>query len=121
NPGFGDKVQAVMGNLFLKYTLVNGVSLESFTTLENAQGRSASEKDMRAANQFVTDLVVRFGAEEQFYVGGRYNAFNAEMAAAGSTPAYKANISRTAIAAGWFMTKNVMAKLEYVKQNYNDF
>lgn len=35
--------------------------------------------------------------------------------------AYTADISRVAIGAGWFMTKNVMAKVEYVKQNYDGF
>ena len=121
NPGFGDEVSALMGNLFLKYSLVNGVSFESFTTLEQAKGRSASEADLRTANQFVTDLVVRFGADEQFYVGGRYNTLKADMAAADSAPAYTADINRTAIAAGWYMTKNIMAKVEYVKQNYDGF
>lgn len=121
NPGLSDRVSAVMGNLFLKYSPVSGVSLESFTTLEQAKGRSASEPDLRTANQFVTDLVVRFGADEQFYVGGRYNTLKADMAAAGNTPAYTADINRTAIAAGWYMTKNIMAKVEYVKQNYDGF
>ena len=49
------------------------------------------------------------------------DVLKADMAAVGSTPAYKADISRAAIAAGWYMTKNVMAKVEYVKQNYDDF
>jgi hypothetical protein len=89
--------------------------------LISAKGRSASEADLRTANQFVTDLVVRFGADEQFYVGGRYNTLKADMAAAGNTPAYTADINRTAIAAGWYMTKNIMAKVEYVKQNYDGF
>lgn len=121
SPGFGDKVKAVMGNLFLKYSPADGVSFESFTTLEQAKGRSTSESELRDANQFVTDLVVRFGANEQFYVGGRYNVLKADMASAGETPAYKADINRTAIAAGWYMTKNIMAKVEYVKQNYDGF
>ncbi len=121
NPGLTDKVGAVMGNLFLQYSPMNGVSFESFTTLEQAKGRSASEADVRKANQFVTDLLVRFGSDEQFYVGGRYNMLKADMASAGSTPAYTADISRTAIAAGWYMTRNIMAKVEYVTQNYEGF
>ena len=121
NPGFGDKVEALMGNLFLKYSPLNGVSIESFTTVEQAKGRKASEANSRTADQFVTDLVIRFGSDEQFYVGGRYNTLKAEMAEAGTIPAYKANIDRVAIAAGWYMTKNIMAKVEYVKQNYDGF
>lgn len=121
NPGFGDKVEALMGNLFLKYSPLNGVSIESFTTVEQAKGRKASEANSRTADQFVTDLVIRFGSDEQFYVGGRYNTLKAEMAEAGTIPAYKANIDRVAIAAGWYTTKNIMAKVEYVKQNYDGF
>ncbi|MBK5195456.1 MAG: hypothetical protein JJE08_05410 [Proteiniphilum sp.] len=121
NPGFSDKVSAVMGNLFLKYSPVDGVSFESFTTIEQAKGRKASESEIRKANQFVTDLVVRFGADEQFYVGGRYNTLKVDMAAAGNVPAFKADINRAAIAAGWYMTNNIMAKIEYVSQKYNDF
>jgi len=121
NPGFGDKVEALMGNLFLKYSPMNGISFESFTTVEQAKGRKSSEENLRTADQFVTDLVVRFGTDEQFYVGGRYNTLKADMAAAGTTPAYTADINRVAIAAGWFMTKNILAKVEYVKQNYDGF
>ncbi len=122
NPGFGDKVAAVMGNIFLKFSPVQGLSLESFTTLENAGGRDASEPDVRKSNQFVTDLVVRFGTNENFYVGGRYNTLKADMGAAQGKPNhYEAGIDRVAIAAGWYMTKNVMAKIEYVNQKYNGF
>ena len=121
NPGFSDRVSAVMGNLFLKYSPVRGVSFESFTTVEQAKGRKASESEIRKANQFVTDLVVRFGTDEQFYVGGRYNTLNVDMAAPGDVPAYNADINRAAIAAGWYMTNNIMAKIEYVSQKYNDF
>ena len=121
NPGFSDRVSAVMGNLFLKYSPVSGVSFESFTTVEQAKGRKASESEIRKANQFVTDLVVRFGTDEQFYVGGRYNTLKVDMAAAGDVPAYNADINRAAIAAGWYMTNNIMAKIEYVSQKYNDF
>ncbi|MHB9055288.1 MAG: hypothetical protein ACYC2P_03925 [Paludibacteraceae bacterium] len=121
NPGFGDKVGAVMGNLFLKYTPMSGLSLESFTTLEQVKGRTTTEPEGRKANQFATDLVVRFGSNEDFFVGGRYNTLSADVAKAGATPAYVADINRVAISAGWYMTKNIMAKVEYVKQNYNGF
>lgn len=98
------------------------MALESFTTLENAGGRGANEPDMRKANQFATDLVVRFGSDENFYVGGRYNTVKAEMGAAAGEPGhYEAEINRVAIAAGWYMTKNVMTKVEYVNQKYNGF
>ena len=119
SPGFSHQVSALMGNIFLKYSPTDNLSLESFTTIESASGRAVNVADPRKANQFVTDLVVRFGANEDFFVGGRYNTLKAEMGAGAA--AYTADINRVAIGAGWFMTKNVMAKLEYVKQNYNGF
>lgn len=119
SPGMSHQVSALMGNLFLKYSPVEMVSIESFTTIENISGRAINAENPRKANQFVTDLVVRFGADEDFFVGGRYNTMNAEMGAGDN--AYTADINRVAISAGWFMTKNIMAKLEYVKQNYNGF
>jgi hypothetical protein len=33
----------------------------------------------------------------------------------------KVNVDRFAVGAGWFMTKNIMVKGEYVNQKYNDF
>lgn len=30
-------------------------------------------------------------------------------------------VNRTALAAGWFVTKNLLMKGEYVKQQYKDF
>jgi hypothetical protein len=33
----------------------------------------------------------------------------------------KVGIDRTSIAGGWFLTKNVMLKAEYVVQNYKDY
>jgi hypothetical protein len=30
-------------------------------------------------------------------------------------------VDRTAFAAGWFMTKNILLKAEYVDQKYKDF
>ena len=31
------------------------------------------------------------------------------------------DITRYNLAAGWFMTRNILAKLEFVNQEYNDF
>jgi len=39
--------------------------------------------------------------------------------AAGGTQPNDQKITRTNLGAGWFMTKNVLMKLEYVKQSYN--
>ncbi len=113
NPGFTDKITAMVGNAFIK---VGG--LESFTTLENAVGRSKTETANRSASQFATDLVFRFGKNEKYWVGGKYNTVSSELF--DGTNNYNVNINRLAASGGWFFTKNIMAKLEYVKQNYSD-
>jgi hypothetical protein len=135
NPSLTDKLTTFMGNLFLKYNLSDAISVESFTTLESAKGRKPSEKLERKADQFATDLVLRFGKAENFFVGARYNTVSADVAAAaGATPttttattttlspvaAYKIGIDRLAISGGWYVTKNIMAKVEYANQKYSD-
>ncbi len=116
NPGFGDKVTALMGNLFVKFG-----GLESFTTLESASGRGRTEvipaDGQRKAGQFATDLLYRFGKNENLWLGARYNVANARLAGYNDD----VTINRIAISAGWFVTKNLLAKLEYVKQNYQGF
>lgn len=129
NPGFGDKVTTLMGNLFVKYR-----GFEWFSTVERAQGRARDEiTGERTANQLATDLVFRFGSNENFWVGARYNVLAATMpatravaavatpvtTAVSALPPYDVTVDRMAISAGWFITNNVMAKLEYVNQNYD--
>lgn len=118
NPGFGDKLSTFMGNLLLKYNVTDKLSLETFTTVEKASGRSTKEADIRNATQFAQDLIVRFGCDENFFVGGRYNTVTATLPAI--TP-YDVTINRLAISAGWYMTKNIMAKIEYVNQTYDGY
>lgn len=110
NPGFSDKVRSFMGNLLVKHK-----GLEWFTTVESSKGRSKSETSERKANQFATDLVYRFGGSDNFWLGGRYNIVKSEFSGNDIT------IDRLAFSGGWFITKNIMTKLEYVKQNYDGF
>ncbi|WP_027136994.1 hypothetical protein [Gaetbulibacter saemankumensis] len=105
NPKFGNKVTALMFNPFVKFK-----GLEFFGTVELANGRNFSEVDRRHADQYAGELVYRFGHTENFYVGGRYNAVNAE----------EGDISRYNFAAGWFMTNNILLKAEYMNQDYDN-
>ena len=117
NPGFSDKIGALMGNVLLK---VGG--LEWFTTLESVKGRAKAELISRTATQFASDLVYRFGSSENFWVGARYNTVKSGMLATPTaTTSYDVKLDRTAFSAGWFVTKNIMMKGEYVTQNYNNF
>ena len=112
NPGFSKKINAGMLNVFVK---VKG--LEIFGTLESAKGRTKTEVDDRKMTQSVIEGVYRIGKNENFFIGAKYNAVKARLA--GMTNDVKVN--RTAFAAGWFLTKNVLLKGEIVTQKYLDF
>jgi len=112
NPGFSEQVNAGMFNLFLK---LHG--LEFFGTYEAAQGRTITEKDMRPATQYAGDLIYRFMEKENFWVGARYNTVTARMQ--GNPNAI--TINREVGSIGWFATKNIMVKAEYVVQNYMNY
>lgn len=129
NPGLSDKVTTFMGNLFVKFH-----GLEWFSTIESAKGRAKDEvTGERVASQLATDLVYRFGKSENFWIGARYNTVDAKMpatklVAAVVTPVttlvpalapYDVSAKRIAVSAGWFVTKNLMTKLEYVNQDYD--
>ena len=113
-PNFTRNVHAYMFNGFLK-----AGGLELFGTYETSSGNAetALDPDKRTMNQFAVEGVYRFGPKENVYLGGRYNTLDAEL------PGYtnKVNINRTAIAAGWFLTRNVLLKGEWVTQKYKDF
>ncbi len=64
--------------------------------------------------QLGAEALYRLGAEENFYIGGRYNAVSGEFSDA--APTYE--VDRINIGGGWFLTDNVLTKLEYVKQTY---
>jgi len=113
NPGFSQQVNAAVINPFLKYK-----GLEIFGTYEVAKGRTIKETSMRKATQGVVDLLYRFPAEkENFWIGGRYNTVKAAMAGNPND----VTVNRMVGSFGWFMTKNVMAKIVYTNQEYKNF
>jgi hypothetical protein len=113
NPGFSEEIHTYMGNLFLKYQ-----GLEFFGTIENAHGRTITETTNRQATQYAADLVYRFPAnKENFWVGFRYNTVTAAL------QGYTSNVTvnREAGSLGWFLTKHIMTKVEYVNQEYLNY
>ena len=113
NPQFSEQVRTFMINPFVKYK-----GLEFFGTYEMAQGRMITEKNMRNVTQYAADLIYRFPREkENFWVGVRYNSVTTTL------PLNPANvtISRMVGSVGWFVTKNIMLKGEYVNQQYQNF
>jgi hypothetical protein len=115
NPGFSKKIDALMLNGFIK-----AGGLELFGTYETAKGRTKTETEERKMNQLAGDVVYRFGKAENLFLGARYNTVKAELAGL-PTDANEVKINRTALAGGWFVTKNVLMKAEYVTQKYKDF
>lgn len=114
NPGFGNWTTSYMFNPFVKYK-----GLELFGTIEVASGGNKKGMDeKRTINQYAGDVVYRFGANENFYLGARYNVVSGKLA---NADAKEVNIDRLEASAGWFMTKNILTKLAYVNQNYNDY
>lgn len=115
NPMFSQKVQALMINPFIKLH-----RLELFGTYETAKGNSAAESSTRNVNQWAIDAVYRLGRTENWFIGARYNQVNADLFLT-STTSQPIHIDRIQLAGGWFITKNILAKAEYVTQNYHDF
>jgi hypothetical protein len=112
NPGFTNELTAIQINPFAKFG-----GLEFFGVIEQAKGKHGSETDSRTWNQYAGDLVYRFLPAEQVYVGARYNTASGTL----RNVAEEVSIDRGALAAGWFITPNVLVKGEYVRQRYHDF
>lgn len=113
NPGLNTKLTSIIINPFVKFQ-----GLEFMGTYENASGQAANDgNNTRSWNQLGAELVYRFGANENFYVAARYNSVSGELA--GQTE--KVTVDRINVGGGWFLTENVMTKVEYVTQNYKDY
>ena len=114
NPGF-KKMQAFQINPFIKYQ-----GLEFFGVYEYVSGNKASGLTERPTDgnftQLGAELLYRFGGKEQFYVGGRYN----DVSGKDDDVSAERKIDRLNLGGGWYMTKNVLAKVEYISQKYND-
>jgi len=114
NPAFGNWSTNIMVNPFVKFQ-----GLEIFGTLEFASGGDKKGVDAtRTVNQYAGDVVYRFGNNEKFYAGARYNVVKGKLA---NADLKAVSINRFETSVGWFMTKNVVSKLAYVNQNYKDF
>jgi len=113
-PGTATKTNAYMVNLFSRI-----YGFEFFGTFENATGLYPTSKEFRF-NQIAAEALYRFGKEENFYVGGRYNVVKGNTDT--KNPAsVDQTVSRIQFGAGWYMLKSTLVKLEYVKQDYSEF
>ncbi len=114
NPGYSrDRVNstgyqtAFQINPFVKFQGVEFFGV--FEKSSNGNGDVGGE-----FSQLGAELLYRFGGKEQLYVGGRFNSVKGEETSASATK----EITRTNFGFGWFMSKNVMLKTEYVTSKY---
>lgn len=114
NPGFGSQLTAIQFNPFVKFK-----GMEFFGIYEIADGYTGTvtgEKPSRSFTQIMAEALYRFGTNENFYLGARYNTVSGELETGDDI-----SINRYSFGAGFFITENVLAKVEYVKQEYNDY
>jgi hypothetical protein len=100
------RVTSIMINPFVKYK-----GLEFFGLYENISGENFGGFDV-GYNQLALELLYRFGSSDQLYFGGRYNTV---MGTDGNTGR---DIERINVGGGWFITNNILAKVEYMNQDY---
>ena len=112
HPGFSNKVNAEVLNPFIK---VGGA--EFFGNFETATGGAFTEPKLRTIHQNVFDGLYRFWSD-QLYLGARYNTVTGQMI---PTVYSDQKVERYQVGGGWFVTPNVLAKLEWVNQKYLDF
>jgi hypothetical protein len=110
NPGFSNEIRAVQLNPYVELG-----NLEVFGVIERATGKTAAEAARREVNQLAGDVVYRL-FDDQLYVGARYNRVNGDFAGQKDL-----EVRRTAVSAGWFLTRNLLTKVEYVTQEYDGF
>ncbi|MCK0159269.1 hypothetical protein [Allomuricauda sp. F6463D] len=111
DPGFSNEITAFMINPFVKYK-----GLEFFGTFETASGKTDAETENRNATQLAGELVYRFGNAEDFFIGTRYNTVNSDDPSGSDV-----TIDRFQLGGGVFLTKNILAKIEYVNQQYDGY
>lgn len=109
------KLIALQFNPFIKFK-----GLEFFGIYELANGNNTltePQTDTEGAfTQLAAELLYRFGPEEKFYVGGRYNTVSGKML---ESTTENMEINRFNVGGGWFLSPNILTKVEYVKQSYD--
>ncbi len=107
NPRF-NKLRAIQINPFVKFH-----GLEFFGVYELAENSEGLGSGMYT--QLGAELIYRIGVNEKVYIGGRFNSVTGND----RDDAPDKEIQRLNVGMGWFMTHNILAKLEYVNQTYS--
>jgi hypothetical protein len=112
-------IQSGMRNMVTAFVLNPSViykNAEFYGNVETITGAGGTELNRRTLRQLVGEGLYRFW-DKKLYVGGRYNTVNGELA---NMPA-DINVQRSQIGGGWYVTPNVLSKIEFVNQRYNNF
>lgn len=129
DPGISNRLTAINFSPFLKYKgleIQGGLDLIKGSVFADVANNEWTKRDW---SQAYGEIVYRFLKNEELYIGARYitatgepNGLRYGANDAGRTvnSQAKINVNRLAFAAGYFPTKNMLLKLEYVSQNYND-
>ena len=114
NP-FGSGIQGQMFNQFIKFK-----GAEFFGQQEWARGKNATvDVEKRKISQQVYEGLYRLGGREQYYAGVRFNNFKGNLTPGSTT--IRQEIQRYQVGGGWFVTRNLLAKGEWVNQDYSGF
>ncbi len=113
-------------NSYLLSLLLRYKGLEFFGTFESATGKTANGSASIGISsngngltgsfnfeQTAVEAIYHFGNLSQFYGGARYDAVK-EMD-------YNLSVDRVQLVLGWYLTPNIVSKIEYVNQIYNNF
>jgi len=117
NPGLKTYMTSIMINPFVKFK-----GLEFFGVYETTSGRDsktdATFTGNRTWTQLAGELLYRFGSHENLYVAARFNTVSGQL------PGVQTNtvsVDRVNVGGGWFMTRNILATVEYTSQSYHDY
>ncbi|HEX6909361.1 MAG TPA: hypothetical protein VF142_03150, partial [Longimicrobium sp.] len=110
NPAFSNEIRAWQINPYVELG-----NLELFGVIERAEGKSATAAARREVQQLAGDVVYRL-FDDAVYVGGRWNQVKGDW-----SNQTDLTVTRTAFSAGWFVTRNLLTKMEYVTQDYEGF
>ncbi|HEY3134111.1 MAG TPA: hypothetical protein VGJ47_05720 [Gemmatimonadaceae bacterium] len=111
-PGLKNSIHSWVLNPFLQFK-----GLEFFGNIERARGRAAGETDNRTWRQNVGEVVYRFLPDQRVFLAGRYNTVKGQL----KVGSPDVTVKRTQFGGGWFLTPNILTKLEFVNQKYLDF
>ena len=108
NPGFRSEVTAIQINPMVQFQ-----NFELHGLYETATGQAANEAESRSFDQMAVDAIYRMNS---LYLGARYNTVSGDIGGGNDV-----TVDRIQVGAGWFMTPNVLMKVNYTSQSYNDY